>query len=62
MSDSGVIVSPDDIPRIKVDKHRTGGEGDATTPVLLPLAATGGIAVEKMGRRGIANTGGTIDK
>jgi len=62
MSDSGVIVSPDDIPRIKVDEHSTGGVSDATFPVLLPQAALGGIAVEKMGRRGIANTGGKIDK
>lgn len=61
MRDSGQVLDWD-LPAPVVDKHSTGGLGDAVSLVLAPLLAACGLFVPMLSGRGLGHTGGTLDK
>ena len=61
MRDSGSVLQWD-LPAPVVDKHSTGGLGDAVSLLLAPALAALGAYVPMVSGRGLGHTGGTLDK
>ena len=62
MINSGSTVNFKDSDFFVADKHSTGGIGDKTSLILVPILASLNIRIPMIAGRSLAFTGGTIDK
>lgn len=62
MLHSGSVLDLGPLGRKAVDKHSTGGVGDKVSIPLAPAVAACGVVVPMVSGRGLAHTGGTLDK
>ncbi len=64
MRDTGEVLDwkRESLPGPVLDKHSTGGIGDLVSLALAPMLAACGAYVPMIAGRGLAHTGGTIDK
>jgi pyrimidine-nucleoside phosphorylase len=52
----------DEIPGPKISAHSTGGVGDKTSLIVAPLVAAAGVTIPVIASRGLAYSGGSLDK
>ncbi len=62
MMKSGDTVDLSQFGTKSCDKHSTGGVGDKTSLIVLPIVCANGGIFAKMSGRGLGHTGGTVDK
>jgi thymidine phosphorylase len=62
LRDSGRCLDWSGLPGPALDKHSTGGVGDAVSLLLAPMLAACGGYVPMLSGRGLGHTGGTLDK
>lgn len=62
MRDSGAKFDFKHLGAPRIDKHSTGGVGDKTSLIIGPILAAAEVFTPMIAGRGLAHTGGTLDK